>query len=753
MVNGRRLISALTLALCGEAWAGTDASGDAAQVSVMRTDPAAPAAGAVLPEVRVSSHYETGLGQTPAASAGTVDGQIFADTALLRPGEALETVPGLVVMQHSGDGKANQYFLRGYNLDHGTDFATSLDGVPVNMPTHAHGQGYSDLNYLIPELVDTIDYRKGPYFAGHGDFSAAGSADIHYANRLDSNFMQATLGTFNYRRLLVAGSTTLGRQSGAPGDDADGPVLLGAIESLGEDGPWTTPEGLGKINGLVRLSDGSRASGWSLDGNLYQAHWNSTDQVPLPLFQSGQLGTYSALDPTDGGESSRAILSGEWHDADASGYRRLSAFVQHAHLQLWSDFTFYAYRNPLLGCARIASNLGIGSFNLPGFSPGDCPLAPNANSPTDQFSQFENRNTVGTQLVRGWKHALWGKDSVTEFGVQARHDDIDVGLLDTQSRQTFYTVSRDQVSETATGLYAQNATTWTPWLRTLLGARYDQVDMDMNSEVITQNSGHASQGILSPKFSAVFGPWERTELFVNLGSGFHSNDARGVIGRIDSTTGQAASPVPALVSSFGREIGVRSEALPGLQTSLSVWSLDSASELIYNADSDIGSTSPNGASTRYGVEWNNHWAYGHWLLLDADFAWTHARYANMDDNGQAGDMIPNAVSQVTVLRATAYRLGPWTLGWETRFIGAYPLTQDGSLMAPSATVSNMRLQYALSRQVDLALDVLNVFGALYDDIAYGQDYQTSASGVYEPNGVTVHPGEPQQLRVTMRMRF
>ena len=649
-----------------------------------------------------------------------------------------------ISVQRSGDGKANQYFLRGYNLDHGTDFAVSLDGVPVNMPTNAHGQGYSDLNHLIPELIDTIDYRKGPYFAGNGDFSSAGSADIHYVNQLDQNFMQATLGSFGYRRMLVAGSGRLQAD--------DGPVLRGAIESLGQDGPWTTPEGMGKLNGLLRLSDGSRASGWSLDASLYQARWNSTDQVPLEMIQSGQLGTYSALDPSDGGESSRAIFSGEWHDADASGYRRLSAYMQHYHLQLWSDFTYYAYRNPLLGCAQIASNLGV-SFNLPGFGAGGCPLAPNANTPTDQFSQFENRNTVGTQLVRGFNHALWGADSVTELGLQVRHDDIDVGLLDTQSRVAFYTVSRDQVSETMASVYAQNATAWTPWLRTLLGVRADHLSMDMSSQVITQNSGSASQGIVSPKFSLVLGPWQKTEVFVNLGSGFHSNDARGVLGLVDSTTGQAAAPVPALVSSFGRELGVRSELIPGLQTSLALWSLDSASELVYSADSGIGSTSPNGASTRYGVEWNNHWNYQHWLLLDADFAWTHARYATLNDNGQAGDMIPNAVSQVAIVRATAYGLGPWTLGWETRFIGAYPLTQDGTLVAPPAVVSNLRLQYAVTRQADLALDVLNVFGAQYDDIAYGQDYQTSATGAYEPNGVTVHPGEPQQVRLTLRLKF
>ncbi|MGB8076303.1 MAG: Plug domain-containing protein, partial [Gallionella sp.] len=220
-------------------------------------------------------HYDNAVGSSDAASQGTVSGERLQDLPLLRPGEALETVPGMVVTQHSGDGKANQYFLRGYNLDHGTDFATFVDGVPVNMPTNAHGQGYSDLNYLIPELVQNIDYRKGPYFAEDGDFSSAGSAKFHYRNSLDSNLFNLTAGAYGYRRALLAGSTNLASHESNPGSTAtDGnnsPTLLGALELLGENGPWTEPEGLHKINGLLRLSDGAPAQGWSADGVYYDS--------------------------------------------------------------------------------------------------------------------------------------------------------------------------------------------------------------------------------------------------------------------------------------------------------------------------------------------------------------------------------------------------------------------------------------------------------------------------------------------------
>jgi hypothetical protein len=681
-----------------------------------------------LSTVTVEGHYDNAVGTSDAASQGVVGGALLQDIPLLRPGEALETVPGLVVTQHSGDGKANQYFLRGYNLDHGTDFATSVDGVPVNMPTNAHGQGYSDLNFLIPELVDRIDYRKGTYFAENGDFSAAGSADIHYRNSLGRSIADLTAGSFGFDRILLAGSTTLaGAGPTTAALPASGsPMLLGAVELQHANGPWTTPEDLQKTNALLRLSDGSVANGWSLGAVHYSAKWNSTDQVPLELIDSGQLGRFSALDPTDGGDTGRDILSGEWHASDDAGYTKASAYLEHYRLQLWSDFTFYELRQG---------------------------LAPNPNLPSDQFEQVENRNIFGGQVVKGWLHDLLGRDSVTEAGLQFRHDNINVGLLDTQSRIPFATVSDNRVSETSAGLYLKNTTVWNPWLRTVAGLREDTVSMDMTSYALPQNSGNASGSRFSPKLSAIFGPWAKTEFFVSAGKGFHSNDARGVIDKVDPTTGAPASAVPALVSAVGKEIGLRTEAIPGLQSSLALWSLNSDSELVYNADSDIGSTSPNGASRRYGFEWNNHYIANRWLLLDADLAWTHARYAEMNDNGASGNLIPNAVPKVARIGATVHAWGPWSAAMETRYFGAYPLSQDGSLMAPSAIVTNLRVQRELSPTAAVSLDALNLFNRQYYDIAYEQDYRVSPASPVVPSGVTVHPGEPRELRVTLKLKF
>jgi outer membrane receptor for Fe3+-dicitrate len=701
---------------CGQTRANLSAEARYGQVSQV-------AAAATIPTVTVEGHYDNAVGTSDAASQGVIRGELLQDLPLLRPGEVLEAIPGLVVTQHSGDGKANQYFLRGYNLDHGTDFATSIDGVPANMPTNAHGQGYTDLNYLIPELVDRIDYRKGPYFAENGDFSSAGSAEIQYRKSLDRNVADLTSGGYGYRRMLLAGSTILklpGQSvNGTPAADNAGPIALGGLEIMRNDGPWTLPENLQKTNALLRVSDGSHSKGWSFDANFYDAKWNSTDQVPLELIQSGQLGRFSALDPTDGGNTGIAILSGEWHKHDDAGYTKISTYMEHSRLQLWSNFTFFELR-PETG---------------------------------DQFQQAENRNMLGGQIVEGWNHDFFGHDSITESGLQLRHDNVNVNLKNTKARVPFATVTDNHVSETIAGLYLQNTTSWTNWLRTLVGLRADNIAMDMTSYSQPQNSGNASGSRLSPKISVILRPWKQTELFANAGRGFHSNDARGVINKIDPTTSAPADPVPALVGSAGKEIGMRTEIIDGLQSSLALWSLNSGSEIVYAADSAIGSTSPNGASKRYGLEWNNHWIVNRWLLIDADMAWTHARYATMNDNGSLGNLIPNAASKVALFSATLHHLRPWSAGIETRFIGSYPLAQDGSLTAPSAIVTNLRVRREISPVAALSVDVLNLFGREYYDIAYQQDYQVAPGSAAVPSGITVHPGEPRQLRVTLTLKY
>jgi hypothetical protein len=654
-------------------------------------------------------HYDNAVGRSDAASEGVIRAELLKSRPALRPGEVLEFVPGVIVTQHSGDGKANQYFLRGFNLDHGTDFATTVSGMPVNMPTHGHGQGYSDLNFLIPELVDHIAYRKGPYFASHGDFASAGAADIAYRTRLDAPFAQLTLGEHGYRRVLGAGS----------GEVAPDTTLLGAVEWMGNDGPWTVPEHLQRRNGLLTLSQGTRAQGWSASAMAYDARWTSTDQVPQRLIDAGTyqgqpFGAWDSLDPSDGGSTSRASLSGEWHRRDDAGETHVSAYALRYRLKLFSNFT-YAMERPATG---------------------------------DQFSQQDARSVYGLQASQAWQLS---ETLRAELGAQLRHDRIRVGLFDTQARRILATTREDDVVQTQAGLYAQAAWQAAPWLKAIGGLRADdarfRVDSLKGEAIAAANSGRATDQQLSPKLSLVLGPWAQTEVFINAGRGLHSNDARGTTAHLDPKTGAAVDPVPGLVPQRGWELGLRTEAVPGLQSSLALWRLRSASELVYVGDA--GATEASGASTRRGIEFNNRWMPSpHWLF-DADLAWTHARFDN-------GDRIPNAVDRVASVAATLKDWGPWSASLQWRHLGSGALIEDNSQRSRPASTLNLRLSHQLGaligRHATLTLDVFNLTNRKVDDIQYFYESQLPGEAAPVEDRI-VHPAEPRSLRLTLLLPF
>jgi outer membrane receptor protein involved in Fe transport len=624
-------------------------------------------------------HYDNAVGSSDAASQGTIRAELLKSRPALRPGEVLEFVPGVIVTQHSGDGKANQYFLRGFNLDHGTDFATSVNGLPVNMPTHSHGQGYSDLNFLIPELVDRIEYRKGPYFAKSGNFSAAGAADIVYRTALDEPFAALTLGRRQHQRLVGGGSAEVGQ----------GLQLLGAIELLHNDGPWVVPEHIRKSNAVVSLSSGTRAQGWAASLMAYDAKWNSTDQIPQRLLDAGSyegrpFGRFDSLDPTDGGDTQRTSLSGEWHRTSNAGATKVSAYAIYYRLKLFSNFT-YALERPPTG---------------------------------DQFLQQDKRAIYGLSASHAVDHQLGSLPARSEFGVQLRHDRIRVGLFDTQARQIIGTTRDDKVQESLLGAYGQTSLELAPWLRSIVGVRADQARFKVNSVANAANSGRASDHLLSPKLSLIFGPWSKTEFFFNAGRGFHSNDARGTTATVDPKTGDPVDKVPGLVAARGMELGARTEWFPGLQSSLALWKLDFNSELVYVGD--VGATEPNRPSTRRGLEWNNRYIPLPWLLLDADLAWTHARFSNADP---AGNRIPSAVDKVASVAVTARELGPWSASVQWRYLGSGALIEDNSVRSRSSLTTNLRVSRKLTATAELTLDVFNLFDRKVNDIEYFYESQ------------------------------
>jgi len=662
-----------------------------------------------LPEVVVRGRAEDLLGAAVSASQGAVGEADLEDLPLLRRGELLEAVPGMVVTQHSGDGKANQYFLRGFNLDHGTDFAFSIDGVPVNLPSHAHGQGYSDLNFLIPELVASIDFKKGPFYPEVGDFSGSGAADIHLVSKLPEGIINLQGGEFGYARALVADSPRLG-----PG------TLLYALEYNHYNGPWDLPEHSNRYNGVLRYHwDGTRDE-YNLTGSAYWApQWQSTDQVAQRAIGAGpgQISRFGSLDSTDGGSTGRVALSFDWTHRDDGGSTRLVVYGFYYRLNLFSNFTYFL-DDPING---------------------------------DQFEQVDRRFVSGADLRHTWDRA-WGGKVTNTVGVQARNDYIpDSGLNHTVDRRVLQAEIYDHIEEFNAGVFGNNQVQWTPWLKSELGARGDIFAVNVDSDT-SVNSGDSAAWILSPKATLVFGPWKRTEFYLDAGFGFHSNDARGVTITVDPTTLDPQRRAPLLVRTKGAEVGARTSIVPGLVSTLSLWFLQSNSELTFSGDS--GDTEANGPSRKYGVEWANFYKPTRWLTLSADLALSHARYLTdqVAVDNQPGRYIANSIPMV--LSAAAVVETPLGIfgGVRLRYFSSQPIIEDDSERQPGSAIVNALVGYRWSRY-EINAEALNLFDSKADDIAY---YYTSrlpgepAAGV---NDFHVHPTEPFQVRGSLTVHY
>ncbi len=671
-----------------------------------------------LPRVEIRGNYLNAVGSSDAASQGTVTSKLIESRPTLRPAEVLEFVPGVIVTQHSGDGKANQYFLRGFNLDHGTDFATFVDGMPVNMPSHAHGQGYSDLNWLIPELVERLHYRKGPYFAEEGDFASAGSARISLFDTLPRGSAALTVGENGYRRALLARSSALA-----------GGNLLYALETAHNDGPWVSPEKFHRVNGVLRFSFDAGGLAQSITAMGYSAGWNATDQVPQRAVAAGTIGRFGTLDPSDGGNTSRYSLSYTAARTDADGAFRLNAYAIRSRLNLYSNFTFFLEHPADLDPAAIAG---------------------------DQFEQAERRSVFGLATSRSWNGTLGGRETTTTVGLQVRHDRIGpLGLYSTVARDRVETTQESRVRETSVGVYVENTLQWTPWLRSVAGLRADRYAVDVSSS-IAENSGRRHASIASPKLSLIFGPWQKTEYFVNAGTGFHSNDARGMTASVFAKADEngvrpPADPARPLVRSKGFEVGVRTEWVPGLQSSLSLWRLGLGSELVFVGDA--GETEASRASRRQGIEWNNHWIAAPWLLFDVDLAISRARFTEADPDPTVGNRIPGSVDRVASIGATVTDLGPWFGQFQWRYLGPRPLIEDNSRRSKATALAYLRVGYRVNRDVRLALDVFNLFDREASDIDYY--YASRLKG--EPAGgiadIHSHPVEPRSFRLSLTANF
>jgi outer membrane receptor protein involved in Fe transport len=540
-------------------------------------------------------------------------------------GELAENVPGLIATQHSGTGKANQFFLRGFNLDHGTDLAGFVDGAPVNMRSHGHGQGYLDLNFLIPEAVERIDFAKGPYHADTGDFAAAGTLRFATRTRFERPFAEVQAGQFGYLRGLAGGSTALGS-----GD------LLGIFEGTLSNGPWDLDEDLQKFNSLVKWSTPAVRVGLS----AYTARWNATDQVPERAIADGTIGRFGFIDPDLGGSSTRISLN-----LDGTGERtRWSAYAIRSSFSLTSNFTYLL----------------------------DDPV----NS--DQFIQRDRRWVVGGSF----DHRLSLSERATlRLGGDLRGDLIGkVGLYRSTAGISREAVREDSVDQWGGGAFAEADVRLAETLRLVLGLRADAIGYDVRSD-LAANSGSGSAAILTPKAALAWKVAPALELYANYGEGYHSNDVRGAAISIDPATGDPADTVPVFARARGAELGARYEADRLTLTAIAFW-LNLESELVFVGDA--GTTEANDATRRFGGEFALFWRPSDALTLDAALALTDARFAGLADDripGSVGNVLSAGVSwQVSPALVTTARL---------RHFGPAPLVEDGSVRSDPTTLVNL----------------------------------------------------------------
>lgn len=652
----------------------------------------------VLEELIVYARAQQLIGTAESASEGIVGYDDITVPPLLRVGELVEAVPGMVATQHSGTGKANQYFLRGFNLDHGTDFSAFANGVPINMRTHGHGQGYLDLNFLIPELVATTSYRKGPYSPHIGDFSSAGSVSFDYYDRLDDSLVQATVGEYDFYRGLLATSI----------DAGDG-VFTGALDFSTYGGPWDLDEDLSssKIYAAYAGNLGDNEARIALSG--YSSDWNSTDQIPRRAVQSGDISQLGFIDPDLGGNTDRYELNG----SITGDQWRWMAYVVDYDFNLFSNFT-YSLDDPIDG---------------------------------DQFEQADRRTIYGTRIDGERQITGYSKPLKFGWGGDIRYDDIrEVGLYSTVSRQRNGTIREDSVDQFSASAYGDLHITLTERLRVSAGLRADFMDWKVTAQ-LPENSGSDTDAILSPKFNVAYRASDWAELYVNWGRGFHSNDVRGTTISVDPVTGDPADPVDEFVRSDGAEIGIRVESGEKFNATLTTFWLELDSELLFVGDA--GNTEAQGGTRRQGVEFSTFWQPLEWLAANFTYTHTDAKYIEDQDPGRN---IPGTIETVSMLGLN----GVWNNGLfasiRGRYLGSAPLVEDASVSSQSSFLLNAGVGWQWDN-LEFRIDGFNLLDSDDDDIAYYYASRLAGEPLEGVEDVHFHPLEPRMVRASVTMHW
>lgn len=653
--------------------------------------PDAAARNPVLDEVVVFGRAEPLIGKAEAASEGVVGGDDLLVRPMLRTAELLEAVPGLIAAQHSGSGKANQYFLRGFQLDHGTDFTAHIDDVPWNLRTHGHGQGYLDVNGLIPEVIERIEYRKGPYRADTGDFSLAGASLMTTIDRLDAPFVAAEAGQYGWVRAATGGTLDVGDAA---------LTLLGQYKTY--DGPWELPENLQHGSMWGKYSQPTSFGKFNVTLSGYVANWKPTEQTPESAFGTENCADeFCSLDKTATGHTERWILGSQWL-ADSW---RATLYAQYYNWHMLSNATY---------------------------------------EPDGQIDQFDRRMTLGGR----YELDVIDKEAFDlTLGTEGRYDDIGrVGLDSTVDGVFDHNIANNDVTESSVAAYAEATWRATKDLRFTGAIRGDwyKYDVQANEGSGTDgedNVGNTTDSIASPKAGVAYTLSDQFELYGNWGRGFHSNDARGVNKNED--------PVPGLVPGTGYETGVRFEA-GTFNATFTYWWLTLDSELIFVGDDNT--VEPKGGSHRRGYELVVFWRPLEWLGIDAVYTDSRARYDNDQMTDENDVLIPGtryieggveSAGEIGVAATT----GEWELSARLRYLGPYALLPDNSQRADAETMLNLRAAYNF-KYFTVYGELLNAFDHKGKDIVYFYE------NAFDPEGGRVSRAEePRTVRVGLKYKF
>ena len=656
----------------------------------------------MLEEVTVTGRKKVLVGEARSASEGVISQVDIYKRPVQRPGDILEAVPGLIVTQHSGSGKSNQLYLRGFNLDHGTDFATWIDGMPVNMRSHGHGQGYTDINFLMPEIIEEMSFVKGPYHSEIGDFSSAGGVHIQTIDQLDKKSIKVGLGENGFNRILAMGSKKI-----------ESEVITGALELQGYDGPWIDiTEDVNKVNGFFKFARNNELGKRSITAMIYDNEWNSADQIPSRAISEGIIDDFGSLDKTLGGSTRRMSLSSEYSHDHKTNKVVWRSYIIGYELDLWSNFT-YLLDDPVGG---------------------------------DQFKQKDKRTIFGGSYENLW---VGNTESFTEhrFGIDFRHDAVDeVGLYRSREREIMGPIREDQVDESSiSSFYEMSFDLRSSW-RAVLGIRADAFKFKVNSKDYNLTDDD-SDFILSPKASIAYAFSDNNEMYFSYGNGFHSNDARGVITFRDPITEEKLSPADPLVKSTGFEWGIKALINEQLNTSLAVWSLELDSELLFVGDA--GNTEANRPSKRWGIEFNNLWSINEIWSLEADFAYSNAKF---DDEDLENRSVPGSLKNVASGILSAEYPSGFFASFSFRYFGEVPLIEDGSIKSEGSTYANLALGWLMD-DWQVQLDILNIFDSNDHDVDYFYASRLAGEPANGYEDIHYHIFEPRQIRFYLSKEF